>query len=146
MTKTTKQAAIIELDSGTAPTVIASNAHAIDVVSPDRRRPVLAINDNGELTVCCRRTARKHGWKLEGALFQRTRSGKRAAAAAAGKDKKLAVDLDTGNLTTQPALKSVAQHRRVADNVNVQRAGAVHIADAVHQQLMDSLLAAGKNQ
>jgi len=130
MSKTTKQAAAFELDAGTAPTVIAKNAHAIDVVSPDRRRPVLAINDNGELTVCCRRTARKHGWKVEGAMFERTRSGKRAEAAAKGK--KLAVDLDTGALVAKTPAPAPLKR------------AAVQLADAVHNDLIASLLASGK--
>jgi hypothetical protein len=41
-----------------------------------RKRPVVAINDEGQLVVCCRRTAAKHGWKLEGTLHQRTRTAK----------------------------------------------------------------------
>lgn len=47
-----------------------------------RRRPVVAINDNGELVVCCRRTAAKHGWKVEGTLHQRTRASKKATPEA----------------------------------------------------------------
>lgn len=39
-----------------------------------RRRPVVAINENGDLVVCCRRTAKLHGWKIEGAMFQRKAS------------------------------------------------------------------------
>lgn len=38
-----------------------------------RRRPVVAIDDNGNLVVCCRRTAVKNGWKVEGTMFQRPR-------------------------------------------------------------------------
>lgn len=129
------------LDTATAPTPIGT-AHVIDVVSPDRRRPVIAINDDGELTVCSSRTARKHGWKLEGTLFERTRSAKRAKAAALGKGKKLAVDL-TGGLVQVPALKS-APHRREADKASTRRAGALHIADAVHDALINSLLETAK--
>lgn len=36
-----------------------------------RKRPVVAINEEGKLVVCCRRTAKKHGWKVEGTLHQR---------------------------------------------------------------------------
>lgn len=38
-----------------------------------RSRPVVALNDDGELVVCCRTTARKHGWELQGTLHQRQR-------------------------------------------------------------------------
>lgn len=38
-----------------------------------RRRPVVAINDEGNLVVCCRRTAAKNGWEIEGTLFRRDR-------------------------------------------------------------------------
>lgn len=38
-----------------------------------RRRPVVAIDENGKLVVCCRRTAAKNGWKLQGTMFQRPR-------------------------------------------------------------------------
>lgn len=48
-----------------------------------RKRPVVVINDEGQLVVCCRRTAAKHGWKLEGSLHQRTRAAKPAKDEAA---------------------------------------------------------------
>lgn len=38
-----------------------------------RRRPVVAINEEGKLVVCCRRTAAKNGWEVQGTLFQRNR-------------------------------------------------------------------------
>jgi hypothetical protein len=41
-----------------------------------RQRPVVAINDDGKLIICCRRTASKNGWKVEGTLHQRTRTAK----------------------------------------------------------------------
>jgi hypothetical protein len=37
-----------------------------------RVRPVVAINENGESIVCCARTARKHGWTIEGTMFKRS--------------------------------------------------------------------------
>lgn len=36
-----------------------------------RRRPVLATKPDGSQVVCCSRTARKHGWTVEGRLFDR---------------------------------------------------------------------------
>lgn len=50
-----------------------------------RRRPVVAINGEGKLVVCCRSTARKHGWELQGALFQRSRGSKATKQPAAAK-------------------------------------------------------------
>jgi hypothetical protein len=47
-----------------------------------RRRPVVAIKDEGQLVVCCRRTASKKGWKLEGILHQRARTAKKAETVA----------------------------------------------------------------
>lgn len=50
-----------------------------------RRRPVVAINEDGNLVVCCRRTASKNGWKLQGTLHQRPRSNKKVTIAPNGK-------------------------------------------------------------
>lgn len=52
-----------------------------------RRRPIMAKRPDGKLVVCCRHTARKHGWEIEGKLFQRVsnRAAKAEAAAAAAK-------------------------------------------------------------
>jgi hypothetical protein len=60
-----------------APVVAKNEDHVMEAAfDGTRRRPVVAINDEGKLVVCCRRTAVKYGWKLEGALFGRTKSGK----------------------------------------------------------------------
>lgn len=40
-----------------------------------RRRPVVAIDDNGKLVVCCRRTAKVNGWTVQ-ASVQRVRINK----------------------------------------------------------------------
>lgn len=67
-----------------------------------RKRPVVAINDKGELVVCCRRTAAKHGWKLEATLHTRTRTPKVEApavkAVAAKKAAKKAMPADVAAL------------------------------------------------
>ena len=39
-----------------------------------RSRPVVAINELGELVVCCKTTAKKHGWEVQGKLYVRVRS------------------------------------------------------------------------
>jgi len=36
-----------------------------------RKRPVVAINRQGHKVVCCLRTAKKNGWKIEGRLFNK---------------------------------------------------------------------------
>jgi hypothetical protein len=59
-----------------APVVAKNEDHVMEAAFDGTRRRVVAINDEGKLVVCCRRTAVKYGWKLEGALFGRTKSGK----------------------------------------------------------------------
>lgn len=36
-----------------------------------RKRPVVAIDRQGHKVVCCLRTAKKNGWKIEGRLFNK---------------------------------------------------------------------------
>lgn len=63
-----------------APTTARTLNQAADIALDGvRRRPVVAINDDGQLVVCCKRTAQKHGWKLEGKLFTRPTKAQRAA-------------------------------------------------------------------
>ncbi len=63
------------------PTIVKDETAAMDLVvaTPDRSRPVVALNENGQLVVCCKTTAKKHGWEVQGKLYSRNRSGKRAA-------------------------------------------------------------------
>ncbi len=42
-----------------------------------RRRPVVAINQDGEQVVCAARTARKHGWTIETKYYSRTPAPKK---------------------------------------------------------------------
>ena len=52
------------------PTICADEAEVLEVAWDGfRRRPTLARNHDGQLVVCSSRTARKHGWKIEGKLF-----------------------------------------------------------------------------
>lgn len=67
-----------------------------------RRRPVVALNEKGELVVCCRRTARKHGWTLEGVLFQRRHNGKIVAPKPAAPARR-ATDKDDVLVVSAPA-------------------------------------------
>lgn len=46
-----------------------------------RRRPVMARTPQGELVVCCSRTARRKGWVIEGKLFGKEAAGEEAAPA-----------------------------------------------------------------
>ena len=59
------------------PTIVANVTAAMDHVAADttRSRPVVAINQDGKLVVCCKTTAKKHGWEVQGKLYARTRSG-----------------------------------------------------------------------
>lgn len=52
------------------PTICADEAEVLEVAYDGfRRRPTLARNHDGQLVVCSSRTARKHGWTIEGRLF-----------------------------------------------------------------------------
>jgi nucleotidyltransferase/DNA polymerase involved in DNA repair len=44
-----------------------------------RKRPVIAINEEGKLVVCCRRTAKKNGWEVQDVLYERARKAAEAA-------------------------------------------------------------------
>lgn len=56
------------------PVPVANELEAIRAATDGvRRRPVLARKPDGTNVVCCRRTARKHGWEVEGRLYIRTR-------------------------------------------------------------------------
>ena len=58
-----------------------------------RQRPVVAINAEGKLVVCCRRTAKKHGWMVEGTLHQRKPSARTAKVSKVSKVSKLTADV-----------------------------------------------------
>lgn len=47
-----------------------------------RIRPAVAINAEGKLVVCSKRTARKHGWEIQGVLHQRPTKAARKVAKA----------------------------------------------------------------
>lgn len=57
VTKTTKAAAAMAQQDG-------------------RKRPVVAINEEGKLVVCCRRTAKKNGWQVQDVLYERSKPAK----------------------------------------------------------------------
>lgn len=62
------------------PTVVTEATLGDVAFDGTRRRPVVALNDDGDLVVCCRRTAKTHGWKVEGTLHQRRSTGQMAKA------------------------------------------------------------------
>lgn len=56
---------------------ITTKSKAREVAAADgRKRPVVAINDDGKLVVCCRRTAKTHGWAVQEALYDRKQASK----------------------------------------------------------------------
>lgn len=62
-----------------APT-ITSKAKAKTVAAADgRKRPIVAINEDGKLVVCCRRTAKKNGWDIQEVLYERVKPVKAEA-------------------------------------------------------------------
>lgn len=61
---TKKQAQPAE-SAALAPTVVTEDTLGDALFDGNRRRPVVAINDEGQLVVCCRRTAKKNGWALQ---------------------------------------------------------------------------------
>jgi len=62
-----------------APT-ITSKAKAKSVAAADgRKRPIVAINEEGKLVVCCRRTAKKNGWDIQEVLYERAKTVKAEA-------------------------------------------------------------------
>lgn len=63
-----------------APT-ITSKAKAKTVAAQDgRKRPIVAINEDGKLVICCRRTAKKNGWDIQEVLYERAKIVKADAA------------------------------------------------------------------
>ena len=98
---TTSTALIIK-----SPTVVATETAAIEnAIATLRSRPVVAINELGELVVCCRSTARKHGWSVEGKLYFRTRSTSAAPKA-------------TGKMTREHLLEAIGAAREKAALIN----------------------------
>lgn len=80
-----------------------------------RRRPVVAINDQGQLVVCCRSTARKRGWQLEAKLFQRASTPKDPAELP----KPPVPSMRAGRCSTDAAEAVVVPKAKVLDVKNV---------------------------
>jgi len=56
--------------------VVAKNAKAAATLAQQdgRKRPIVAINEEGKLVVCCRRTAKKNGWQIQDVLYERAKT------------------------------------------------------------------------
>jgi hypothetical protein len=79
--KTSKKPVISARQQG--PVVVKNETQAFDVATESgRKRPFVAINDDGKLVVCSRRTAAKYGWESQGALYSRTGSDKKTTPTA----------------------------------------------------------------
>lgn len=110
-----------------SPITVATPEAAMDAALDGiRTRPIVAIDGEGNLVVCCRTTARKHGWEVQGKLYARARSGKNG-----------------GNIQVSVPVAPVvakAPKRRAAD-----KAGAITLsADALSRSLADILGTAAK--
>lgn len=68
------------------PTVVSDKDVGDVLFDGVRRRPVVAINDNGETVVCCRRTAVNKGWKIQSSPYLRERPAPRKGKPAAEED------------------------------------------------------------
>lgn len=100
------------------PVVVKTEAAAMDeATSSGRKRPFVAINDEGKLVVCSRRTAAKYGWEAQGALFSRSSGSKKAQAPATPKGKKPAKvapwDQKKDTKAAEPVATPAAAIRRI---------------------------------
>lgn len=63
-----------------APVVAKTAKAAATLAQQDgRKRPIVAINEEGKLVVCCRRTAKKNGWQVQDVLYERSKPAKAEA-------------------------------------------------------------------
>ena len=80
MSKTTIASAAPAVTSHKLAPTVTSKAKAKSVAAADgRKRPIVAINEEGKLVVCCRRTAKKNGWDIQEVLYGRTKTAKAEA-------------------------------------------------------------------
>ena len=63
-----------------APTVVSDKDVGDVLFDGVRRRPVVAVNDEGDTVVCCRRTAVNKGWKIQSSPYLRERPSKKPTA------------------------------------------------------------------
>jgi len=80
MSKTTTPAVAPAATTHKLAPTITSKAKAKSVAAADgRKRPIVAINEEGKLVVCCRRTAKKNGWDIQEVLYERAKTVKAEA-------------------------------------------------------------------
>lgn len=92
-----------------APT-ITSKAKAKSVAAADgRKRPIVAINEEGKLVVCCRRTAKKNGWDIQEVLYERAKTTKAEAPAVP------AAPIKERRAGTEKATAKVKEAKKVVD-------------------------------
>ena len=66
-----------------APVVAKTAKAAATLAQQDgRKRPIVAINEEGKLVVCCRRTAKKNGWQVQDVLYERSKATPKVEAPA----------------------------------------------------------------
>lgn len=66
-----------------APQVAKTAKAAATLAQQDgRKRPIVAINEEGKLVVCCRRTAKKNGWQVQDVLYERSKTTPKAETPA----------------------------------------------------------------
>jgi hypothetical protein len=89
-----------------SPVVVKNETQAMDYATQSgRKRPFVAINDDGKLVVCSRRTAAKYGWESQGALYSRNgtapvdKPSKQAKVAPWDKPAKQSEPTPTGSVT-----------------------------------------------
>lgn len=112
-----KQQATVTATGALRPVMVKNHTEAADAAFDGvRRRPVIAIDETGKMVVCCRKTALKNGWKLEGSLHQRPRGKVRIGKA--GKMEVVRPDVDVDDvLAPRAAAPAPAAGRRVSDTL-----------------------------
>jgi hypothetical protein len=136
----------VQLTNGALRPVVVKNATEAGDVAFDgsRKRPIVAINEDGKMVVCCRRTASKNGWEIQGALHQRPgRDGKKARVVINEKGKMAQRKADAVSVEEILAAPTPEPHRaavrgvgrratdKVAAAVLVEKAAEIVAAAAV---------------
>lgn len=93
--------------------VVAKNAKAAATLAQQdgRKRPIVAINEEGKLVVCCRRTAKKNGWQIQDVLYERTKAEAPAPepVKAAAKKTRRSTDKADAVTVTKAKVKAVKE-------------------------------------
>lgn len=91
-----------------APVVAKTAKAAATLAQQDgRKRPIVAINEEGKLVVCCRRTAKKNGWQIQDVLYERSKSAKAESSAPTPEPVKAATKKPVASKTTKAKVKEV---------------------------------------